>query len=70
MTRIQNAASQMPGLIANAVQLVVTGTPQEVQALLANQLNGILQLGNICQTAAQASEAAFKDICGLAQVSE
>ncbi|EIN05300.1 hypothetical protein PUNSTDRAFT_137982 [Punctularia strigosozonata HHB-11173 SS5] len=67
MTRIQNASGQIPALIAQAVQLVINGSPREVQAFLGDQLKGILQLANICQEAALASESAFLDICGLAQ---
>ncbi|EMD39269.1 hypothetical protein CERSUDRAFT_122690 [Gelatoporia subvermispora B] len=67
MTRIQNAASQMPDLIKTAVDLAITGTPEEVKIFLPGQIDGVVELAKICREAARDSELAFRDIMGLAQ---
>jgi len=67
MTRIQNASSQMPDEIKLAVQTVIKASPQEVGAYLGGQINGVLQLANICMTAAKDCESGFEKLAGLAQ---
>ncbi|KAL0572737.1 hypothetical protein V5O48_009237 [Marasmius crinis-equi] len=55
MTRIQNASSQLPGVIKDAIN-----------ALLPDQIQSALDLAEICANASKESEAAFHGIWNLA----
>ncbi|KAI0701082.1 hypothetical protein BC835DRAFT_1265443, partial [Cytidiella melzeri] len=66
MTRIQNASSQLPDVIRDAVLTIINGTPIEIKTLLPDQITAALKLAKICATAAQESEDAFHGIQNLA----
>ncbi|KAI0701085.1 hypothetical protein BC835DRAFT_1442546 [Cytidiella melzeri] len=66
MTRIQNASSQLPDVIRDAVLTIIKGTPNEVKKLLPPQITSALKHANICATAARQAEDAFHGIQNLA----
>ncbi|CCM02017.1 uncharacterized protein FIBRA_04093 [Fibroporia radiculosa] len=67
MQTIQALSGQMPDVIQNLVQLLISGKPDEVQALFPNGLNDLKGLATGCKTAAEECEAGFNDMANLAQ---
>ncbi|KAK7054727.1 hypothetical protein VNI00_003190 [Paramarasmius palmivorus] len=66
MMRIQNLVGQLPEAIRTAVNTVVNGTPQEINAFLPGQIQSALTLVQTCATVAKEGEQGFSDICNLA----
>ncbi|CCM02016.1 uncharacterized protein FIBRA_04092 [Fibroporia radiculosa] len=67
MQTIQALSGQMPDVIRNLVQLLISGEPDEVQALFPNGLADLKGLANGCKEAAEECEGGFKDMANLAQ---
>jgi hypothetical protein len=69
LTRISQLSGQIAPSVQNIVQVVVQGSPDEINALLPHQLQGVVHLASSCQNAASECERFFVNVSGLAQVS-
>ncbi|KAF8143116.1 hypothetical protein K438DRAFT_2110387 [Mycena galopus ATCC 62051] len=67
MESIMNNSSQMPGVIKDIVNLVLQGTPQDIEDHFQNATDDLQALIQTCRDRAKETEAAFHAIVGLAQ---
>lgn len=67
MTTIRDLCSGLPATIADAVKIILQGSPREVELFLPNTIESALQSAKECRDAASRCEAVFQNICGLAQ---
>ncbi|KAF7340560.1 hypothetical protein MSAN_02127500 [Mycena sanguinolenta] len=67
MEVINNCSGQMPGVIADIVNLVLKGSVQDIEDLFQNMIDDVQGLSAKCRDAAHDCEQEFLNMCGLAQ---
>ncbi|KAF7340576.1 hypothetical protein MSAN_02129100 [Mycena sanguinolenta] len=67
MEIINNCSGQMPGVIADIVNLVLKGSVQDIEDLFQNMIDDVQGLSAKCRDAAHDCEQEFLNMCGLAQ---